>query len=406
MAVTSIGDARTPATPVEVTLAAATGTPSANQEVLMFGRRGASGGSATTYVPYTVLNSGDYVAAAAELLALYGADAEITDMVVAGIKANAGGSIFPQIKVVPLANAESEGVTPFGSADVGLTNALNIKAEFIVSPYAGVSGVLASTATSKLKTHAQTVSGSTRTRNNQFGSFGVVAERACAPGSLPTPDSQYLIGYYLRDTGTAGDAPAYTVGEVAAAAACVQAANAVPFNPLDDVSIASLLAPLKPSDWISVGDSAESEVIEQLGWTPLYVKPNTDVAFVRTITTRLSVDGTGTPVVTSYYDVQDFQCLYLFRKAVYTRFQQPDFKKKASARVAGRMKGEAIRLAGNFEDQEMFQAVAQLAKSFVVQRTSSDRHAFEVKLPVNVVPGLHRKKVNVEAGTEFDTFTV
>lgn len=409
MALTSIGDARTPATPVEVTFAAGTGTPSANQEMLIFGRRAASGGTGTTYVPHKVANSADAAAAKTELEALYGTAAEVSKMVIAAIAANAGGSIFPQITVIPLASAESETVTPFGAADVALTNAQNIKAEFIVSPYAGCSGggSVQSISATKLKTHAALVSGATRTANNQFGSFGCVAERAqSVVASLPTPDSQFLMAFYLRDTGVSAEAPTYTIGEVCAAAAAVVAANAIPFNPLDDMTIQSLAAPAKQADWVSVGDSAESETALGKGWTPLYVKPNGEVAFVRTISTRLSADGSGTPVVTSYYDNQDMQVLYYFRKTVYTRLKQSDFKKKASGPVGSRMKGEIIRLMGLFEDQEMFQAVAQLAKQVIVQRLSSDRSAFEVKIPVNVVPGLHRKKVNIEAGTQFDTFVV
>ncbi len=403
MALTSIGDARTPATPVEVTLAASTGQPDANQELLFFGHQASSPGTATNYLPKKINNSGDGAAALTECNGYFGSNSEAGKMVQAAIAANAGGAIFPQITVVPLAFAD----TGFGSSDVALTNARNTKAEFIVSPYAGVSSGSLSPSATSLKTHAQLVSGATRTANNQFGSFGVVVERAVAdPATLPTPDSQFLIGVYLRDTGTAGDAPVYSVAEVAAAAAARMAAQAIPFNPLDDESIASLDAPAKMTDWLSVGDSAESETVLQKGWTPLYVKPNEEVAFVRSITTRISADGTGTPIVTDYYDVQDYMVLYYYRKTLYTRFKQKDFKKKNSLAVAKRMKAEAIRLAQSFEDQEMFQAVAQLAKFFKFARVTTDRHATEAYVPVNVVPGLHRKKVNIEAGTQFDTFVV
>lgn len=405
MALTSIGDARTPATPVEVTLAPSSGQPDANQEVLLFAHQASSPGTATNYLPKKINNSGDSAAALTECNGYFGTNSEATKMVQALIKGleAIGSSIFPQITVVPLAFAD----TGFGSADVALTNARNTKAEFIVSPYAGVSSGSLSPSATSLKAHAALVSGPTRTANNQFGSFGVFAERAVTdPSTLPTPDSQYLIGIYLRDTGTSGDAPAYSVGEVAAAAAGRLAAQAIPFNPLDDETIGALAAPSKHSDWLSVGDSAESESALQKGWTPLYVKPNGEVAFVRSITTRLSADGTGSPVVTDYYDVQDFMVLWYFRKTIYTRFKQKDFKKKNSVAVMKRMKAEAIRLAKAFEDQEMFQAVDKLAKFFVVQRVTTDRHAAEAYIPVNVVPGLHRKKVNIEAGTQFDTFVV
>ncbi len=395
MAITGIGDARTPATPAEVTFAADTGQPNANQELLLFGREASGGGTIDPYVATTISNSGDAAAGLAEAETKFGDDAEIAKMVAAAITANAGGSVFPQIKCIAIAF----GRTDWGASDEALTAAQKVKAEFLVSPFEAPSGTLHS----KFKTHCELVSGATRTAQNQFGSFGVHFNRTISdPANLTTPDTQFLIPVWLRDSGS----PDYSVGEMAAAAAARMAGNAIPFNPLDDISLGGVEAPEDPDDWPSVGDNAESETALQKGWTPLYVKPSGEVAFVRTITARISADGSGSPVVGSYYDVQDFQVLYYWRKTLYTRFSQADFKKKASANVAKRMKAEAIRLAGAFEDQEMFQAVAQLAKTFIVQRASTDRHAFECKTPVNVVPGLHRKKINIEAGTEFDTIIV
>ena len=131
------------------------------------------------------------------------------------------------------------------------------------------------------------------------------------------------------------------------------------------------------------------------------------MAFVRTVTGRLSADGSGSPVVTAYYDVQDFQVLYFWRKTVYTRLSQPDFKRrKASATTAREILAELIRLAREFENQNMFQAVSQLSKQFQVERSSSDRHRFDVKTPVNVIPGLHVIATNIEATTEFDELSI
>ncbi len=111
--------------------------------------------------------------------------------------------------------------------------------------------------------------------------------------------------------------------------------------------------------------------------------------------------------VTSYYDVQDFQVLYFWRKTLFTRFNQPDFKRrKASSETADLILSEAIRLANVFEDQGMFQAVSRLAKKFRVERSSSDRHRFDLKTPVNVIPGLHVIATNIEATTEFDSLAI
>lgn len=401
MALTSIGDARTPGRPIEVTFGADTGQPDANQELLLIGHAAPGGGTVAAYTPTTINNSGDAAAARTEATTKFGSSGcELALMVVAAINANAGGSTFPVIKCIPLASTDSG---TFGASDAALSAALNVKAEFIVSPYDGVSGTLRD----KLKTHVQTVSGAQRVANNQFGSFGVVFNRSTVdPASLPTPDTQFIVPVWLRDTGTSGDAPAYSIGEMAAAAAARMASNLIPFNPLDGVSLGGVAAPAKQSDWPSVGDSAESETALDRGWTPLYVKPNGEVAFVRTITSRISADGSGSPEVTSYYDVQDFQVLYYWRKTLYTRFSQPDFRRKASAATARLLKSELIRMAKAFEDQNMFQAVDLLAKKFQVQRATTDRHAFEFKTPVNVIPGLHRIKGNIEATTEFDAIVV
>ncbi len=402
MAITSIGDQKTPARPVEITFAAETGTPSDEQELLLIGHRGsgAASGSASDYVVTTITNSGDLTAASGEVATKFGDGSELSKMVLAAIRAVQSLGTFPQIKAIPIPNA----VTDFGPSDEALTGALNTKAEFIVSCYDGQDSALRN----KLKDHVATVSGPQRVSNNQFGSFGVIANRDEEdPSLLDQFDTQYLIGLWLRDTGTGDDAPAYSLGEVASACAARMAANISPFNPLDDVTVIGLDMPAQQSDHITVGASLESESALERGWTPLYVKPNEEVAFVRTVTGRISADGTGSPVVESYYDVQDFQVLYFWRKTVYTRLSQSDFKqRKASTEAAREIKAELVRLARVFEDNSMFQAVGQLAKEFQVERSSSDRHRFDVKTPVNVIPGLHVIATNVEATTEFDTFSV
>ncbi|NJM94448.1 MAG: hypothetical protein HC842_07135 [Cytophagales bacterium] len=316
-------------------------------------------------------------------------------MVIAAIKANAGGGTFPVLKCIALDSAE----TGFGTA---LTVAKQTKHEFIVSPYDGQD----STLRTEVKDHAQTVSGAQRVENNQFGTIGVVFNRSVTdPSTLDAPDTQYLTAIWMRDTGTGPDAPAYSIGEMAAASAARIAAGAIPFNPLDNVTIGGVAAPALLSDYITVGAGLESESCLNRGWTPLRVKPNGEVSFVRTTTTRITTDGV--VAATSYYDVQDFQVLYFWRKTVFTRLNQPDLKQvKASQGTASLIKGELLRLAQAFEDQNMFQAVSRLAPQFVVERSASDRHRFDVKTPVNVIPGLHVVAVNVVATTEFDSFSI
>lgn len=397
MALTSIGSQKTPGRPIELTFAAETGLPSDATVLLLIGHRatGASSGSVADYAAVTISNSGDKTAASGEAATKFGQGSELQKMIVSAIQALAGLGTVPTIKAIPLQYAD----TGFGASDEALTSAEKVSYNFAVSPYDGNDA----TTRNKLKNHILLVSGAQRVENNQFGSFGVVANQSVSdPSLLPLFDSQYIIGVWMRDS-----APVKSLGELAAMAAAQLAANAVPYYPVDSQTIPNLDAPVNETDNITVGAGLNSEICLGQGWTPLYTKPNGEVAFVRAVTGRISADGSGTPIVGAYYDVQDFQVLYFWRKTLFTRFSQPDMKKKkASSQKADEIKSEMLRLANLFQIQEMFQAVEQLAKSFVVERNASDRHRFDYKTPVNVIPGLHVIAGNIEATTQFDSITI
>ncbi len=339
-------------------------------------------------------NVADLAAASTEAETKFGAGSELAKMVIAAVAANSGGSTFPSLKCVPLASTET-------TIPVAAQTAVQAtQASFVVTPYNLNS---ASAERTILKAMAIAMSGAQRVDNNQFGTFGVGADQdEVDRTALFKFDTQFLVGVNLYNSD-----PTYSDGELAAACAAKMAANGVPFNPLDDVTVQSVPAPEAEAEWPTVGAGLMSEAALDQGWTPLFVKPNGEVAIVRSVTGRLTVDGAGDTDVTAYYDVQDFQVLYFWRKTLHARFSQPDFKQtKASGAVAQNVKSEAIRLAVQFEDQQMFQAVSQLAKTFVVERNASDRHRFDVKTPVNVIPGLHVIATNVEATTQFDVVTV
>jgi phage tail sheath gpL-like len=396
----AIADQLTPGRPVEIVFDAATGLPSANQELLLIGHAASTVAASTVNVVTVVNNVADPVAAKVEAEAKFGVGSELAKMVVAAVNANSlvGRSNFPTIKAIALASGD----TGFGTSDAALAAAAQVKAEFVVSPYDGQSATLRG----KLRDLAASMSGATRVENNQFGTTGVTATIAVAdPSTLTLADSQFLAMPYLRDTGSGANARTQTVAELAAAYAAVCAGNVVPFNPLGGAVLGGVARPALDSDKLSIGAGLESETALAKGYAPLRVLPNGDVAIVRSVTSRRTIDGTTT--VQAYFDLQDFQVLYFFRKAVYTRLSQPDFKQvKASASVAANIKSEVIRLASEFEDQQMFQAVSQLAKQVTVTRSLSDRHRFDVSIPVNVVPGLATIATTVRAGTQYDTISV
>jgi phage tail sheath gpL-like len=415
MALTDIGFQKTPARPTEITFAAQGGLPNPNQTIALIGQMGPTGGPAVSgvasgtavpYVPIVINNVGDATAGATEANAKFGAGSELAKMVIACIQANetVAASNFPMITCVPLQQADVN----FGPASVSGTPAAlaacdKFEAEFIVSPFDSQNQTL----TNQLIAQAEAMSGATRVQNGQYGTIAVAFNRAVTdPSTLFKYDTQFITLPWLRDTSTGANAPAYSIGEMAAAYAGILGANAVPFNPVDNNVIGDVAAPALMSDWITVGARLESESALNQGYTPLRVLANGDVAIVRSVTARLTT-GDGVTAVTAYYDVQDFQVLYFFRKSVVARFNQPDFtNEKASIGEANLTRSEIIRLASAFEDQGMFQNVSGLSPLVQVQRNASDRSRFDVFIPVNVVPGLHVIATNVQAGTVGDVFTI
>lgn len=409
MALTSIGIQKTPGRPTEVTFAAAGGLPNPNQTINLIGHMGPTGGIAVsgvasgTAVPYnvtTINNVSDPTAGATEANAKFGLGSELAKMVIACIKANAsiGASNFPMIIATPLAQADVD-FGPLNGAGIpaALAAAERVESEFLVSPYDGNGQTL----TEQLVTAATLMSGATRTQNGQYGTIGVAANMSVQdPSTLFKYDTQYLSAVWFRNS-----APALSIAELAAAYAGTLGGNAVPFNPLDGLQIGSIAAPASNSDWITVGAGLESESSLNRGWTPLQVLPNTNVVVVRSVTTRITT-GDGVTATTAYYDVQDFQVLYFLRKAVVSRFNQPDMQRVKASNAEGKIvRGEVIAILSLLEDQGMLQAVEQLSPQVVLERNVSDRSRFDVFIPVNVVPGLHVIASNISAGTQFDSFS-
>lgn len=396
MGLTSIGNQLTPGRPTEITFAEIVGLANPNQTLVLIGHSSATGtASGSLYQPVQINNVGDPVAGPAEAATKFGAGTELTKMVTAAIDAiaDAGLSNFPAMLCIQLAPTD---VGTWGPSNAALSGLNKIEAEIIAIPYdAQTQQALVSQAVQQ----AASISGAQSVQNNQFGSVVVAANQSVTdPSTLFTYQSQFISPVWFRNTVS----PQFVVAELAAAYAAILAGLPIPFNPLDGQVIGNLLPPTnQPADNITVGAAAESETALTKGWTPLKVNPNLTVSVIRSITSK-------PPLPTqAYFDVQDYQTLYYFRKSVFSNFNQPVWQqRKASGTTAQNILSDIIRLAGLMQDQGMFQAVEQLAKQFVVERNASDRSRFDVFIPVNVVPGLHVIATNIQAGTQFDQITI
>lgn len=399
MGLTSIANQLTPGRPTQITFGPQTGLPNSTMAVLIIGHMAASGSAASgtqsatgAYIPLNLVNVADPVAASGEAAGYFGAGTELAAMIVAAVKANQDTGNFVPLVACPLAPAD---------ADLSkVVNAIDKQpVSFVVSPFDANNNAIHT----PMITEVIAMSAAGRVQNNQYGSFLVACNRnAASPSTLFKYDTPAMIGIWLRDTGV----QAQLIGEVAASCAAQLAGLQIPFNPINGRVLGNVNAPLAQADWISVGAGLESETALAQGWSPLRILPNGTVAWVRSRTARVTT-GDGVTAVTGYFDVQDFLVLYYWRKTLVTRFNQPDLTQtKASAQAAQLILAEVIRLAGTFEDQNMFQDIKDLAKLFLVQRNLTDRSRFDVYTPVNVIPGLMVIATNIQASTQGDFVTV
>lgn len=405
MGLTNIGNQLTPGRPVELSFAETVGLANPNQTLVLIGHSSATGtASGQIYQPVVINNAADPVNGPAEAATKFGAGCELTQMVAAAIDAisDAGLSNFGQMVCIQLNPGDAVGNNPWGPTVGSLVNpalaALNkIEAEIIAIPYdAQTAQPTVSLAVQK----AAAISGAQSVQNSQFGSIVVAANQSVQdPSTLFTYQSPYISPVWFRNL----TAPQqYTVAQLAAAYAAMLAGLTIPFNPLDGQQIGNLNPPVNtPNDNITVGANAESETALTQGWTPLATNANATVSIIRSITSS-------PPLPTqAYFDVQDFQVLYYWRKTVFNNFNQPFWsQQKASVQAAQNILSDLLRLAGLMQDQGMFQAVEQLAPQFEVERNASDRSRFDSFTPVNVIPGLHVIANNTQAGTQFDQITL
>lgn len=387
---------RVPSTKVAVSVVES-GLVSADNTIVIIGRRAASGGSATNNVPVLINNYGDPVAVVAEAAGLFGTASEIGGMIVAAINAIKGSDLgniaYPPILAICMANAATN-----ASLAACLAANVQLPMPFVTTPFA----ITDSTASAALSAHLTLISGSDRGANGQFGSFGIMGSQDTTSNTTTASIAlalQNILVPWLRDASAGNTTP-----NINAAAMAVFAANGVPYLPLNDIKIGGLVAPAAATDWHTSGDSGTIALGLTGGVIPLYVGASGEMRISRAVTALRTVSGTPD---SSYYDLQDWQKLYYFRANAYNLAQQPRYKvaHATDAKLLA-LKSEIIALAKDFEVLEMFQHVDELVKLFTVTRPEGNRYAAVYYAPSNVVPGFHNKGIDIVGTSLFDTLSL
>lgn len=354
-------------------------------------------GTATTGVPIQIENLGDLTALATEVAAKFGSGSEVGEMVLAAANGTAFSDLdpilTPPVKAIPLADDETD-----------ITTVLSNNSS-IPMPFAAISFPLTdATNRDAFKDHLVAISGSDRGSNGQFGSFGFIHTDSDLATVTPLAEGvarQEVVIPWLRDLETTKKNKTH---EVAAASCMLCAANIAPFLPLNDRKIGGLEAPEDTSDHHTPGDAGTIAVGLESGLMPLYVDNGGNVKISRSVTASRRVSSVEDA---SYYDLQDWQVLYLYRKNAYNLSQQPRYKNaKGTLEKAKRFRSELINIAKDLENLEMLQFVQELADQFTFRRDATNRHAFIFEVPVNVIPGFHNKGIGVIGTTQFDLITV
>ena len=382
---------RSPSTKI-TTEVVQSGLVPADNTLILIGHLAASGSSVAAGSLTTINNYGDPVAAAAECTGYFGAGSEAGAMVVAAINAvflsDLQNKAYPPIVVLALAHGDTSS-TLATSLNAHLTTPM----PFVASPYDGSDTV----GLNALQTFLAAISANDRGAHGQFGSLGVIGidtdTSAAVAQGVASSSSNISFGW-LRDlAGTTANTPA----QVAAALAALYAAMAIPYNPLNDVLVGGLVAPSNRADWHTTGDAGTVALGLNGGLTPLYVDALGNIRISRSITAQRTVSTTPDA---AYYDVQDWQILYLMRTNAYITAQQPRYRQgKASDQNLQALKSELLDAALSMQSLGMLQHVEQLAALFTVARQPQNRYAAVYYVPVNVIPGFHNKGIDI-VGTE------
>lgn len=171
--------------------------------------------------------------------------------------------------------------------------------------------------------------------------------------------------------------------ELAAAYAAVAASEEDPARPLNGLELKGIAAP-------AVADRLgrkEQEVMLKNGVTPSEVGPGDVVQIVRAVSTytRNAVGATDI----SLLDMTTIRTVDYTCKAIKERVDLRFPREKLSARTPAKVRSEVLDVLRILEDLEILENVEANAEGVIVERDLQDPNRLNVKIPVDVVNGLH-----------------
>lgn len=185
-------------------------------------------------------------------------------------------------------------------------------------------------------------------------------------------------GWYFRDSLSAP----YSI---AAAAAAMDAFEEDPARPLNGLDLIGVGVPL---DSTQLFTNTEIEALLYGGVSPILPDSSKTVAeIVRWITTY-TVNGAGSPDPT-LLEGPTFKTLDYVRDAIVQRLEARFPRSKKSARILGQIRTEVLDVLYRLEELEIIENVDLYKDDVIVEPDSQDINRANVKIPVDIVNGLH-----------------
>lgn len=171
--------------------------------------------------------------------------------------------------------------------------------------------------------------------------------------------------------------------KVAASYAAVIASESDPTVPYDGLPLNGIAAPAV----VDRLTRTQQEDMLNHGVTPLEVIPGEKVAIVRAITTY-TTNSLNIPDIT-LLDINTYRTLDFIRYQVISRLASRFQRGKINARIIKMVKTEVIAVLYLLQQLEIVQNVDTYKAGVIVEVDTSDPTRLDVKIPTNIVSGLH-----------------
>lgn len=176
-----------------------------------------------------------------------------------------------------------------------------------------------------------------------------------------------------------------SAASLAAAFAAIDAGEEDPARPLNTLVLAGIQVPTNRADFLS---RTEQEALLYGGVTPIEpTASKTEAAVVRWITTYTE-NTAGSPDPT-LLDGTTIKTLDYTRDAVVGRLEARFPRAKLSSKTPGRVRTEVIDVLLRLDSLEILENVEANLDRVIVERDSQDVNRLNVKIPADVVNGLH-----------------